>query len=264
MRHRSVRGVTCEDNTHCIDDVNTTCIATLCIGATVEGDSAERLRAARQKAGYDTAQAAADAFGWNISAYRHHENGTRGFDVHTAVRYGRAFKVNPGYLLALDRIDTPAIGSPPKDPNEIDIWGPVAAGVWREAVTASGPHQKFEVGPNPRPGVPRFAVQVDGKSMDMILPPGSMLECLRVGFGGPEPQPGDLVIVQRQRHNLFELTCKRLVKAGDDWELRAESSQPEFQDPIPLGRPDVDHVGDEEIRIVGIVVRSYQMHFRQF
>jgi len=41
----------------------------------------ERLKQARVEAGFETAQAAADAFGWNAGAYRHHENGTRGFNA---------------------------------------------------------------------------------------------------------------------------------------------------------------------------------------
>lgn len=58
-----------------------------------------RLRRARIDAGYQSAQAAADAFGWPIAAYRHHENGTRGFDFATAQRYGKAFKVQAAWLM---------------------------------------------------------------------------------------------------------------------------------------------------------------------
>lgn len=61
----------------------------------------ERLRHARQAAGFKSASAAARQFGWNEAAYRHHENGTRGYNVEQAVIYGDAFKVAPSWLLDL-------------------------------------------------------------------------------------------------------------------------------------------------------------------
>ncbi|WP_370308295.1 LexA family transcriptional regulator [Sphingobium abikonense] len=65
----------------------------------MSSEPAARLRRARIDAGYQSAQAAADAFGWSIAAYRHHENGTRGFDFATAQRYGKAFKVQAAWLM---------------------------------------------------------------------------------------------------------------------------------------------------------------------
>lgn len=62
-------------------------------------DPAARLRRARIDAGYTSAQSAADAYGWPSAAYRHHENGTRGFDFATAQRYGKAFKVQAAWLM---------------------------------------------------------------------------------------------------------------------------------------------------------------------
>lgn len=227
--------------------------------------SADRLRASRQKAGYDSASAAAEAFGWTDSTYRHHENGTRAFDVSTAIRYGRAFKVNPGWLLALDQIEAPPTPSRPEEPDTIYVIGTVAAGIWREQ-TEWPEHDRYPipVGPSPKPGAERFAVEMDGLSMDLTIRPGSILECLRVSFGRVEPMPGDLVIVERVKHDLRETTCKRLIRADDgSWELRCESTRPEFQEPIPIGKPDSDLWTDDEVRIVGIVVRSYVQHFRR-
>lgn len=58
----------------------------------------ERLRRARQAAGFPTAAEAARAFGWTLSAYRHHENGTAGFSRKADV-YASAFGVTPEWLL---------------------------------------------------------------------------------------------------------------------------------------------------------------------
>lgn len=69
---------------------------------------AERLTASRIRAGFATRESAVDAFGWQLSAYNHHESDRRGFSVDQAKRYGRAFKVSPAWLLALE----PDVGEP--------------------------------------------------------------------------------------------------------------------------------------------------------
>ncbi len=99
--------------------------------------------------------------------------------------------------------------------------------------------------------------------MDRIIPPGSDLECLRVTFGVVTPQPGDIVIVQRNRHDLQELTCKRLDFDGHNWVLRGESTRPEFQEPIIIGRPDDGHFGDDETAVIAIVLRSHQTLYKR-
>ena len=59
----------------------------------------ERLRQARQEAGYETAAAAIERFGFKKSAYINHENGERGLRPAVAAKYARAFKVNVTWLL---------------------------------------------------------------------------------------------------------------------------------------------------------------------
>lgn len=60
----------------------------------------ERLRTAREGAGYATAVAAAEAMGVRAPTYMHHENGTRDFTRgDTAQRYARFFRVNLEWLL---------------------------------------------------------------------------------------------------------------------------------------------------------------------
>jgi hypothetical protein len=61
----------------------------------------QRLREARKKAGYRSASAAARAHGWQDSAYRHHENGTRNYGIEQALSYGRAFNVSSSWLLGI-------------------------------------------------------------------------------------------------------------------------------------------------------------------
>lgn len=226
---------------------------------------AARLREARVAKGYASAAAAAQAFGWTTSTYTSHENGTRGFGVDEARRYGKALGKNPGWLLALDKVQPAEVElttSASRAPDKLTVKGAVAAGIWREQTEwPADEWYDIEVGPSPVPGVERFAVRLEGFSMDRTIPPGSDLECIRVSYGQIEPQIGDLVIAERTNHDLTELTCKRLDRDGDDWVLRCESTKPEFQAVIRVGRPDADAVTDDETRIIGIVVNAQQRHF---
>lgn len=58
------------------------------------------------------------------------------------------------------------------------------------------------------------------------------------------------------------MTCKRLDIDGDEWILRSESTKDEFREPIRLGRPDRDAFIDNEVKVIGIVLKAHQNHFR--
>ena len=58
----------------------------------------QRLRKARESAGYETASAAAEAMGVNIPTYIHHENGTNGLS-RAGERYARFFRISLEWLL---------------------------------------------------------------------------------------------------------------------------------------------------------------------
>jgi phage repressor protein C with HTH and peptisase S24 domain len=88
----------------------------------VDEEAARRLKDARSRAGYGSAEAACIAFGWKPAAYRHHEGAVRSFDADAARRYGKAFRVAPAYLLNLsnsngaDRGDQSAIAQVAEQP----------------------------------------------------------------------------------------------------------------------------------------------------
>jgi DNA-binding XRE family transcriptional regulator len=52
----------------------------------------KRIKWLRQKAGYKTGTAAAQAFGWKLSTYLGHENGDRKPSLQAAKKYGAAFR----------------------------------------------------------------------------------------------------------------------------------------------------------------------------
>jgi hypothetical protein len=60
---------------------------------------ANRLRAAREAAGFATAQEAATRFGWKYPTYSGHENGSRGMRQEALRVYSRAFKVDVLWLM---------------------------------------------------------------------------------------------------------------------------------------------------------------------
>lgn len=62
-------------------------------------DRASRLKAAREKAGYRSASAFALKHGFNDSGYRHHENGTRGYQIEIAKAYAPLLGVTWQWLM---------------------------------------------------------------------------------------------------------------------------------------------------------------------
>lgn len=64
-----------------------------------EDDLPGRLRKARESAGYRNATEAARSIGVNVVTYTAHENGGREYDRKAARLYGRAFGVDPAWLL---------------------------------------------------------------------------------------------------------------------------------------------------------------------
>lgn len=218
-------------------------------------EAANRLRSARRAAGYDSASEAAETFGWGVAGYRHHENGTRGYGLDAAKKYGRAFRVKPGWLLGVEGVDN---GKPTDfiSSEKLTVGSSVAAGVWRE------PTEDFTMieidTPAPVKNVTRFGFVVEGHSMDLHYEPGTILDCVSIFSNGVDPEPGDHVIVERIRPDgLRERTVKEFDKRDGRFFIVPKSSRPEFQSEIEVGAPSVDMIdGGEEIRVIGFVVST--------
>ncbi len=128
-----------------------------------------RLRRARQAAGFASARAAALAFGWSVSTYASHENGqTETPPIEALERYAKAFRVP---------VEAIAFGQPQRQASErafisVPIISWVSAGnLDREPfnddvagyVNAALPAGKW------------VALRVEGDSMDRISPPDSVI-----------------------------------------------------------------------------------------
>jgi len=168
-------------------------------------------------------------------------------------------------LSTSDFIIGPSVAGGGKE--RIAVVGQVQAGSWREAVEwAQEDQYDIEVDPSPVEGAARFGLEMLGVSMDKVIPPGSVLTCLKIDWHTPALKPidGDIVIVERRRSGLFETTCKRLrILADGRLELVGESSRAEYEQPIYASAPDEEVVSDDGVDIVAIVEDARQRHFRR-
>lgn len=215
---------------------------------------AERLKRARADAGYHSAKDAALAMGISVATYIQHENGTRNFPADRAQRYARFFRTTPEWLLygreTGERLELAQLGP------QIPIQGAVAAGVFRDRLEY--PEDEWETFTGAAgidaPVNQRFGLRVEGDSMDLIYPPGTILECVR--YWGDYPiANGRRVIVQRKRiDDGTETTVKEYHedKDGVCW-LVPRSSNPAFQAPFRCDQPEA---GIEDVRVIAIVVAS--------
>ena len=216
-------------------------------------EKAERLKLARERAGYSSARLAAQAIGTSIATYSQHENGTRGFSNEVARRYALFFKVPVEWL---------SLGINHNDPSTFIPLGPslfikgvVAAGVWKEVWEFAPDEWEVFTGRADisAPERQRFGLRVEGDSMNMVYPPGTIVEC--VAFTGQTIENGRRVVILRTRvDGMREATVKEFVtdQEGVVW-LLPRSTNPAFQAPVRLDQPANDI---ETIEILGIVVSS--------
>lgn len=256
------------------------------------GDAAsDRLRRARTAKGYDSATAAAEAFGWNKHTYVSNENGNASFSYKKAKAYAEAFGVAPDWLYdakaspspAATPVAAPEPGAPVdlmqlrafiahiearKPPGKgkiidrrIPVVGIVEAGLWREAPVREL-HDIEEWLSIDVQGYERAqlrAWKLSGPSMNLIYPPGRFVVTAHPAEAGL--RVGDYVIVERRKADLVEVTLKEFV-VDDEGRvaLWPRSSDPEFQTPIYLkGGDNQDQTGPV---IVGVVVADYSRRNR--
>lgn len=217
--------------------------------AKVNQEIANRLRLARIEAGYKTALEFSSKYGFKQSTYSTHEAGTRGIPRDTMLDYEEKLGKQPGYLIS----GVQSTGSLKVKP--IEIAGVVAAGVWRETVTydKGDPRRKQVFVPDVPEG--SFALLVEGPSMNLVYPQGTILVCRTVYDLDREPNDGERVIIYRKNGSLIEATCKeyREDSDGHPWAW-PRSSDPKHQEPLPLNNGQKG----EEIEVYAIVIGSYR------
>lgn len=220
---------------------------------------AQRLKKAREDAGYETASEAARALGVSVSTYSAHENGQNGIKVKFAEKYARKFKVSQSWLLTGEdggsQQNTAQIGMVP-------VVGKVSAGVPLNVETVE--QEWLEM--HDKPTVPsasqyppewQYSFEVEGDSLNKIAPPGSILVCLDIAASGYAAQEGDLVIVE---HTMFdgqaiERTAKRIRRTSSGYDLWPESTNPQFAEPIAINGNDETESYSIKAKVLWILTR---------
>src|SRR4051812_20198977 len=133
-------------------------------------ERSQRLRFARNEKGFDTAAAAADAFGWNRNTYGSNENGNAPFSYRRAKEYAAAFGVRPEWLY-----DAAGSMLPAAEAGFVPIIGRVGANPDGLVLFAQG-QEPGDLAPIPPGGTDQArALLVVGHSMRGIADDGALI-----------------------------------------------------------------------------------------
>ena len=218
-------------------------------------EQGERLKRLREKRGFETAADAARAYGWPVTTYQAHENGSRGLKLDIARRYARAFNSTAAHILT-GAGDSEAIPQPAINPvTNVPVIARVSAGTFRydEGLENEG----ILVPAVPRKDIAaglQYSVIVDGPSVNKRIADGAYAICVPYDRYPGGAQHGQLVHVVRERSGLHEHTIKELRFLKTGMVLFPCSTDPRFQDEIALSTGE----DGEIVRIHGVVIGSYQ------
>jgi SOS-response transcriptional repressor LexA len=216
------------------------------------GGASARLKSARERSGYHSAKAAAEAMGVPVATYIQHENGGRGYPATRAERYAKFFRVPAEWLLFGKGSTLSHVELGP----QLFVVGEVAAGVFREAWKWEQEDWKAFTGRSDlhAPAHKRFGLKVTGDSMDEIYPEGTILECEEYD-GDYVIQSGKRVIVQRSRHDgSVESTVKELRRDPEGVEWLVPRSHNPMHQAFRGDKPDSPSIA--RVEIIAIVVAA--------
>lgn len=169
-------------------------------------DRFQRLRLARTEQGYETAAAAAEAFGWNRNTYSSNENGNAPFSYRRAKEYAAAFGVRPEWLYdaAGPMRSTGAEGLAP-------IIGRVGANPEGDVLLATG-QGSGELAPIPPGGTEKaVALRVSGHSMRGLADDGALIYFEDQRSSPSADMLGHVVVVETDTD---EVLVKRLLRGS--------------------------------------------------
>lgn len=208
---------------------------------------ADVLRTARIARGFTSAAEAARHFGWSEVTYTAHENGGRGIRRDAAMRYAKAFGIDPANLLGL------TTGSVRFDADQgVNIIGTAAWGVWRDTKMLNEERVGTIEVPRSGTGSIRAAILVGDDSVNRSLAKGeiAIYEPLN---GSASVASGKLLVIRRLMGELEELSIRRVLSAIDGhFKLADHSTTQTFRDVLT-----VPFTGSDTVEILGIVVARY-------
>ncbi|MBL8772670.1 MAG: helix-turn-helix domain-containing protein [Phenylobacterium sp.] len=168
---------------------------------------AERLRQARIERGFDTAAAAADAFGWSRNTYAANENGNAPFSYRRAKAYAAAFGVTAEWLYDATGAAAPAGAAA----EFVPVIGHVGANPEGVVLFALG-QDPAEIAPIPPGGTERArALRVVGHSMRGLADDGALIYFEDQRTAPTPDMLGQVVVVEVETD---EVLVKRLLRGS--------------------------------------------------
>jgi transcriptional regulator with XRE-family HTH domain len=169
-------------------------------------DRSQRLRHARTGKGFDTAAAAAEAFGWNRNTYASNENGNAPFSYRKAKEYAQAFGVRPEWLY-----DASGPVRAAADGGLAPIIGRVGANPDGEIVMTSA-DAAFDFAPLPPGGTSdSVALEVHGHSMRGYADDGALIYFEIQRTPPSQDMLGHVVVVETEDGRVL---LKRLLRGS--------------------------------------------------
>lgn len=167
---------------------------------------AQRLRQARVDRGFDTAAAAADAFGWNRNTYASNENGNAPFSYRRAKEYAAAFGVSAEWLY-----DAAGAVRPEGAEGFVPVIGRVGANPEGTVLFALG-QDPAELAPIPPGGTEKArALKVVGHSMRGVADDGALIYFEDQRTPPTPDMLGHVVVVETDDD---EVLVKRLLRGS--------------------------------------------------
>ncbi|MBS0362091.1 MAG: helix-turn-helix domain-containing protein [Proteobacteria bacterium] len=165
-----------------------------------------RLRQARVAKGFDTAAAAADAFGWNRNTYSSNENGNAPFSYRRAKEYAAAFGVRPEWLY-----DAAGPMLPAAEAGYVPVIGRVGANPDGLVLFATG-QESGDLAPIPPGGTEQArALLVVGHSMRGLADDGALIYFEDQKTAPSADMLGHVVVVELDTE---EVLVKRLLRGS--------------------------------------------------
>ncbi|WP_293907397.1 helix-turn-helix domain-containing protein [Phenylobacterium sp.] len=167
---------------------------------------AQRLRQARVDRGFETAAAAADAFGWSRNTYASNENGNAPFSYRRAKEYAAAFGVSPEWLY-----DAAGAMQPLAASGMVPVIGRVGANPEGTVLFATG-DDPAELAPIPPGGTDQArALRVVGHSMRGVADDGALIYFEDQRTAPTPDMLGHVVVVELDTD---EVLVKRLLRGS--------------------------------------------------
>lgn len=175
----------------------------------------QRLRHARTEQGFETAAAAAEAFGWNRNTYASNENGNAPFSYRKAKEYAGAFGVRPEWLY-----DSAGPMRALGQAGLVRVIGKVGANPEGSVLFATG-QEAGDLAPIPPGGTEdAVALQVAGHSMRGLADDGALIYFEDQRTPPTPDMLGQVVVVETDSD---EVLVKRLLRGSEPGRFDLES-----------------------------------------